>query len=99
MKKTAMTLGYTFPYLVDETQEVAMAYQARCTPDFFVYDHDLKLVYRGQLDDSRPGNNKPLDGKSIRNALDCLIAGKEVPADTQFPSLGCNIKWKPGNPL
>lgn len=93
MKTTALSLGYPFPYLYDETQEVAKAYQAACTPDFFVFDHDLKLVYRGQLDDSRPGNEIPVTGKDMRDALDCLISGKPV-AGIQKPSIGCNIKWK-----
>lgn len=93
MKTTALNLGYPFPYLYDETQEVAKAYQAACTPDFFVFDNELKLVYRGQLDDSRPGNEIPVTGKDMRDALDCLIAGKPV-ADFQKPSIGCNIKWK-----
>ena len=93
MQHTAETLGYCFPYLFDETQEVANAYQATCTPDFFVFDHTLKLAYRGQFDDSRPGNNQAIDGASIREALDCLLAHKPVPAE-QKPSIGCNIKWK-----
>jgi len=93
MKQVAEELHYPFPYLYDETQEVAKAYQAACTPDFFIYDKDLLLAYRGQLDDSRPGNDKPVSGADIRNALDHLIAGKPVPAD-QKPSIGCNIKWK-----
>ncbi len=93
MKQKALELGYPFPYLYDETQEVARAYEAACTPDFFVYNKDLLLVYRGQLDDSRPGNNIPLSGKDIRQALDCLIAGNSVPPN-QKPSIGCNIKWK-----
>ncbi len=93
MKKTAMDVGYTFPYLYDETQQVAKAYQAACTPDFYLFGPDLKLVYRGQLDGSRPGNNIPVSGEDLRQALDCLIAGEEVPGD-QLPSIGCNIKWK-----
>lgn len=88
--------GYTFPYLVDESQEVAKAYQAACTPDFFVFDKDRKLVYRGQMDASRPGNNVPVTGNDLRAALDAVLEGRPVPAD-QKPSLGCNIKWKPGN--
>ncbi len=88
--------GYTFPYLVDESQEVAKAYQAACTPDFFVFDKDRKLVYRGQMDASRPGNNVPVTGSDLRAALDAVLEGRPVPAD-QKPSLGCNIKWKPGN--
>lgn len=93
MTLTATRLGYTFPYLFDETQEVAKAYDAACTPDFFLYDGDLKLVYRGQLDDSRPGNCIPVTGKDLRKAMDTLIAGKEITQD-QKPSMGCNIKWK-----
>ncbi|PWU03142.1 MAG: thioredoxin family protein [Bacteroidetes bacterium] len=93
MKKVANDLGYPFPYLYDETQEVAKAYDAACTPDFFIYDNNLLLVYRGQLDSSRPGNDIPLTGSDIRNALDHLVAGKPVPED-QKPSIGCNIKWR-----
>ncbi len=93
MKTTAEKEGYPFPYLFDETQEVAKAYKAACTPDFFVFNKTLQLAYRGQLDDSRPGNNLPVDGASIRDALDCLIQNKPVSTD-QKPSIGCNIKWK-----
>ena len=93
MKLTAIESGYPFPYLYDETQEVAQAYDAACTPDFFIYDKNLQLVYRGQLDDSRPGNGIPVTGKDVRKALDCLINGQPVPAE-QKPSIGCNIKWK-----
>ena len=93
MKMTAKELGYTFPYLYDESQEVARAYDAACTPDFFIYDKDLKLVYRGQLDDSRPSNGISVTGKDMRAALDLLLAGKTVPIE-QKPSIGCNIKWK-----
>ena len=88
--------GYAFPYLFDETQEVAKAYRAACTPDFFLFDGDQKLVYRGQLDSSRPGNDLPVTGKDLREALDAVLSGKP-PVDNQTPSLGCNIKWKPGN--
>jgi len=88
--------GYPFPYLYDETQEVAKAYSAACTPDFFVFDADKKLVYRGQLDDSRPGNDIPVTGKDLRAALDQTLEGKPVPGE-QRPSVGCNIKWKRGN--
>jgi peroxiredoxin len=95
MKKNALQLKYPFPYLYDETQEVAIAYDAACTPDFYIFDKDLKLVYRGQLDDSRPGNNIPLSGKDIRDALDNLLAGTPV-NPRQRPGIGCNIKWKPG---
>lgn len=88
--------GYVFPYLYDETQEVAHAYHAACTPDFFLFDGDRKLVYRGQLDASRPGNDIPVTGADLRAAIDALVAGRPV-ATEQRPSLGCNIKWKPGN--
>ncbi len=88
--------GYTFPYLYDESQAVARAYQAACTPDLFLFDREKRLVYRGQLDDSRPGNGIPVTGKDLRAALDAILAGKAVPKD-QKPSIGCNIKWKPGN--
>ncbi len=84
--------GYTFPYLFDESQSVAQAYKAACTPDFYVFDKDQKLVYRGQLDASRPDSGIPLSGKDLRAALDAVLAGKPVPAD-QKPSIGCNIKW------
>lgn len=88
--------SYTFPYLYDETQEVAKAYQAACTPDFFVFDSELKLVYRGQLDNSRPGNNIQATGRDLREALDNIL--KNAPQRTdQKPSVGCGIKWKPGN--
>jgi peroxiredoxin len=96
MKREAAEQGYTFPYLFDETQEVAHAYHAACTPDFFVFDGNNRLVYRGQLDDSRPGNGKPLDGSDMRKALDQILSGAEVPVE-QRPSIGCNIKWKRGN--
>jgi len=88
--------GYVFPYLYDETQEVAHAYHAACTPDFFLFDGDRKLAYRGQLDASRPGNEIPVTGADLRAAIDALLLGHPVPAE-QRPSLGCNIKWKPGN--
>jgi peroxiredoxin len=93
MKKTAKEHRYPFPYLFDETQEVAKAYHAACTPDFYVFDSELLLTYRGQLDDTRPGNNLKPDGSSIRYALDCQIAGRSIDLP-QKPSLGCNIKWK-----
>jgi|SRR5687767_6520431 len=93
MAQVAGQLKYPFPYLYDESQDVAKAYDAACTPDFFIYDKDLKLVYRGQLDDSRPGNEIPVTGKDIRRALDCLIDDQPVP-EVQRPSIGCNIKWK-----
>jgi peroxiredoxin len=88
--------GYTFPYLFDETQETAKAFGAACTPDFFVYDRQHRLVYRGQLDDSRPSNDDPVTGRDVRAALDAALGGRPVPEDQQ-PSIGCNIKWKPGN--
>ncbi len=96
MKEEAATWGYTFPYVFDEDQSVAKAYKAACTPDFFVFDADKRLAYRGQLDDSRPSNSAPVDGRDLRAALDALLAGNAVPAE-QKPSIGCNIKWKPGN--
>jgi thiol-disulfide isomerase/thioredoxin len=89
-------VGYPFPYLYDETQEVAKAYQAACTPDLYLFDAGRKLVYRGQFDDSRPGNNLPVTGSSLRAAVDALLVGRPI-AGEQKPSLGCNIKWKPGN--
>jgi peroxiredoxin len=93
MKAEAAEAGYTFPYLYDETQKVAKAYKAACTPDFFLFDGDLSLVYRGQFDDSRPGNTKPVTGADLRDACDAVLAGKPV-TDEQKPSIGCNIKWK-----
>ncbi len=96
MRKIALEQNYPFPYLFDETQEVALAYNAQCTPDFFVYDHLLSLVYRGQLDESRPGNNIKVNGNSIRHALDCLLNNQPILGE-QKPSLGCNIKWKEVN--
>lgn len=93
MKLLAESLGYRFPYLYDETQEVARKYDATCTPDFFIFDAELKCVYRGQLDDSRPGNNIPVNGSDLRNALDSILSGREI-SETQKPSVGCNIKWK-----
>ena len=93
MRLVAKEEQFPFPYLFDETQEVAAAYNAVCTPDFFVYDAGLSLVYRGQLDDSRPGNQIPVTGHSLRNALDCIISNQPVD-EKQVPSLGCNIKWK-----
>jgi len=93
MKQEEIDAGYVFPYLFDETQEVARAYHAACTPDFFLFDADRRLVYRGQLDDSRPGNEVPVTGQDLRRAIDALLAGKPINED-QKPSLGCNIKWK-----
>jgi peroxiredoxin len=95
MAREKAEVGYVFPYLYDESQEVAAAYQAACTPDFFVFDADRRLAYRGQMDDSRPGNGIPVTGKDLRAALDAVLAGQPVPA-AQKPSIGCNIKWKPG---
>lgn len=92
MKQVAKEEGYTFPYLYDETQEVAKAYQAQCTPDIFVFDTDLKCVYRGQFDDTRPNKGEPT-GKDLSAALDAIVAGEEVNPQ-QKPSMGCNIKWK-----
>lgn len=96
MKEEAHSAGYTFPYLFDETQSVAKAYRAACTPDIYLFDRNQKLAYRGQFDDSRPGNNQPVTGKDLRAALDAVLAAKPVSAD-QKPSIGCNIKWKSGN--
>ena len=96
MVKESQAKGFTFPYLYDATQEVAKAYRAACTPDFYVFDEERTLVYRGQMDDSRPGNDEPIDGADLRAALDAALAGREVP-EPQRPSIGCNIKWKAGN--
>lgn len=96
LARQAERVGFTFGYLIDETQEVAKAYRAACTPDFFVFDADRALAYRGQMDDSRPGSGRPVTGKDLRAALDAVLAGAPVPAG-QRPSLGCGIKWKPGN--
>jgi peroxiredoxin len=96
LKAMAQSLKFTFPFLYDENQNVAQAYQAACTPDFFLFDGQHNLVYRGQLDDSRPGNNRPVDGKDLRGAVDCLLNDKTVSSD-QKTSVGCNIKWKAGN--
>jgi peroxiredoxin len=96
MVEEARRRGYRFPYLYDATQEVARAYRAACTPDFYVFDAQRRLVYRGQMDDSRPGNNVPVTGNDLRRALDAVLAGQDVPQE-QKPSMGCNIKWKPGN--
>lgn len=94
LKQMALELGFRFPFLYDESQDVARAYQAACTPDFFLFDTDRKLVYRGQLDDSRPGNGVPVTGRDLRAAIDALLADQPVNPN-QKPSLGCNIKWKP----
>ncbi|HVT36505.1 MAG TPA: thioredoxin family protein [Nevskiaceae bacterium] len=93
MRETALEHHYPFVYLYDETQEVARAYRAACTPDFFLFDGALKLAYRGQLDDSRPGNGKPVTGRDMRSALDALLAGR-APSPEQQPSVGCNIKFR-----
>ncbi len=93
MKIKANEAGYTFPYLYDATQTVAKAYHAACTPDFYLFDGQLELVYRGQLDDSRPGNGIPLDGMDLRQAMDALLQGSPIDP-VQKPSIGCNIKWK-----
>ena len=93
MKKIAGEFGYPFPYLYDETKDVARAYHAACTPDFSIFDGEMKCVYRGQLDDSRPGNNIPVTGKDIRTALDDLLGSRQI-SIKQKPSVGCNIKWK-----
>jgi peroxiredoxin len=96
MAEEAKAAGYIFPYLYDATQEVAKAYRAACTPDFYLFDQDQRLAYRGQFDDSRPGNNVPVTGKDLRAAIDAVLGGKAVSAN-QKPSIGCNIKWKRGN--
>ena len=95
MADEAQAVGYVFPYLFDETQEVAKAFRAACTPDFFLFDRQRRLVYRGQFDDSRPGSGRPVTGADLRAAADAVLAGRAVPAE-QRPSIGCNIKWKPG---
>lgn len=96
MAEEVVSAGYVFPYLYDESQAVAKAYRAACTPDFFLFDGERRLVYRGQFDDSRPGNNVEVTGRDLRTAIDAVLAHKSVNAD-QKPGLGCNIKWKPGN--
>lgn len=96
LKAMAEELDFKFPFCYDESQEVAKAYSAACTPDFFLFDGERKLVYRGQLDDARPENGKPIDGRDLRAAIDAVLAGEPVSQD-QRPSVGCNIKWKPGN--
>ena len=93
MKLNAIENNFNFPYLYDESQQVAKDYDAACTPDFYLFDSELKLIYRGQLDDSRPGNELECDGSDLINALDCLIEGRENERE-QKPSIGCNIKWK-----
>ena len=96
MAREVKSAGYLFPYLYDESQEVAKSYQAACTPDFYLFDQQQKLVYRGQFDDSRPGSAVQVTGKDLRVALEAVLAGKPVPS-IQRASIGCNIKWKPGN--
>ena len=96
MRQEAQEVGYTFPYLLDERQDVAKAFRAACTPDLFLFDGDRKLVYRGQFDGSRPGNTVPVTGADLRAAVDAMLAGRPVSTD-QKPSIGCNIKWKGGN--
>jgi hypothetical protein len=93
LKEMAAELGFTFPYVFDETQEVAKAYSAACTPDFFLFDQERKLVYRGQLDESRPESGIPVTGRDLRLAIEATLAGRPVD-DDQAPSLGCNIKWR-----
>jgi len=95
MKELARAEGWEFPFVLDDTQGIARSFRAACTPDFFLFDEDQRLVYRGQLDDSRPGNARPVTGKDLRAALDAVLASKPVDP-VQKPSLGCNIKWKPG---
>jgi len=96
MAEEVAKFGYTFPYLFDETQQVAKAYCAACTPDFFLFDKDHRLVYRGQFDDSRPKNSLPVTGQDLRTAVEALLSGQTIDS-SQKPSLGCNIKWKAGN--
>ena len=96
MRQEVRRVGYTFPYLYDESQTVAKAYRAACTPEFYLFDKDHKLLYRGRFDGSSPGNDILTTGEDLRQALDAVVTGKPVPAD-QKPSIGCNIKWKPGN--
>lgn len=96
MRDDARRFGYAFPYCLDEDQSVAKTYQAACTPDLYLFDADRKLVYRGQFDGARPGNDVPVTGADLRAATDALLAGRAIPED-QKASLGCNIKWKPGN--
>jgi hypothetical protein len=96
MKEEREKYGYTFPYLFDESQEVAKAYAAACTPDFYLFDANRRLVYRGQLDDSRPNNGLPVTGADLRGAIETVLEGRPV-SDEQKPSIGCNIKWKTGN--
>jgi len=96
MAEVAEAAGFSFPYLYDQTQEVAKAYRAACTPDFFLFDKDRRLAYRGQMDNSRPGNDVPVTGADLRDAINAVVQAKPV-SKSQTPSMGCNIKWKPGN--
>jgi peroxiredoxin len=96
LREMAEELGFTFPFCYDESQDVAKAYDAACTPDFYLFDADRRLVYRGQLDSSRPANDVPVTGEDLRRAIDLALAGEPIDPE-QRPSLGCNIKWKPGN--
>jgi thiol-disulfide isomerase/thioredoxin len=96
MAEEVRDAGYLFPYLLDESQELAKAFRAACTPEFYLFDAEAKLVYRGQFDDSRPNNDLPVTGADLRAAVDALLAGRPM-ADEQKPSIGCNIKWRPGN--
>ena len=97
MATLSKEMGYCFPYLFDETQSVAKAYKAACTPDFFLFDQNMQLAYRGQFDSSRPRNNEPVTGADLRAAIQHVLAGKAISEDTQIPSMGCNIKWKADN--
>jgi len=97
MAEEKQIAGYNFPYLYDATQDMAKAYRAACTPDFYLFDGARKLAYRGQFDDSRPGNGRSITGKDLRAAIETVLAGESVPGESQKPSLGCNIKWKAGN--
>ncbi len=96
LKKMALDLKFSFPLCYDETQNVAKSFRAACTPEFYLFDQDRRLIYRGQLDDSRPKTNIPVTGKDLRSTLDSVLAGKKITLE-QMPSIGCNIKWKPGN--
>ncbi len=96
MKEESQSAGYIFPYLLDETQAIAQAYRAACTPDFYLFDGNFLLIYRGQFDSSRPGNGQPVTGADLRAATDALLSGSTLNAD-QLPSIGCNIKWRSGN--
>ena len=96
LREMAVCLGFTFPFCHDETQDVAKAYRAACTPEFYLFDRDRRLAYHGQLDDSRPGNNKPVTGRDLRAAIQAVLTGKPVDSN-QRPSIGCSIKWKPGH--